>query len=114
MAALSWRRRRELRRRLRQSVFIVLGLALGVGLVVTVTAVSAGMQRAQGDVLQGLYGIGTDLTVTKAPPRADPAADSNAAISSLIIFIIARMTRPAFALSGSLSNLVNMIGVTCQ
>lgn len=60
--------RRELRRRMRQSVFIALGLALGVGLVVTVMAVSSGMQRAQAAVLQGLYGIGTDLTVTKAPP----------------------------------------------
>jgi putative ABC transport system permease protein len=60
--------RRELRRRMRQSVFIVLGLALGVGLVVTVMAVSSGMQKAQGSVLQGLYGIGTDLTVTKPPP----------------------------------------------
>ena len=70
--------RRELRHRLRQSVFTMLGLALGVGLVVTVTAVSAGMQHAQGDVLQGLYGIGTDLTVTKAPPPADPNANSNA------------------------------------
>lgn len=69
--------RRELRRRMRQSVFIVLGLALGVGLVVTVTAVSSGMQRAQADVLQGLYGIGTDLTVTKAPPAADPSASGD-------------------------------------
>src|SRR6266567_2979043 len=64
--------RRELRRRMRQSVFIVLGLALGVGLVVTVMAVSAGMKQAQGDVLQGLYGIGTDLTVTKSPPPFNP------------------------------------------
>ena len=63
--------RRELRRRMRQSVFIALGLALGVGLVVTVMAVSSGMQAAQAAVLQGLYGIGTDLTVTKAPPAFD-------------------------------------------
>jgi putative ABC transport system permease protein len=68
--------RRELRRRMRQSVFIVLGLALGVGLVVTVMAVSAGMQQAQGSVLQGLYGIGTDLTVTKAPTAFNPNSDN--------------------------------------
>jgi putative ABC transport system permease protein len=68
--------RRELRRRMRQSIFIMLGLALGVGLVVTVMAVSSGMQQAQGSVLQGLYGIGTDLTVTKSPPAFNPNANN--------------------------------------
>ncbi len=33
--------RRELRRRMRQAVFIALGLAVGIGLVITVTAASA-------------------------------------------------------------------------
>lgn len=60
---------RELRRRLRQAVFISLGLALGVGLVITVTAASAGVQAAQGTVLHALYGVGTDLTVTQAAPH---------------------------------------------
>jgi len=59
---------RELRRRLRQAVFIALGLAVGVGLVVTVTAASAGVRNAQAGVLKGLYGIGTDITVTGAAP----------------------------------------------
>ena len=59
--------RRELRRRMRQAVFIALGLALGVGLVITVTAASAGVKNAQGTVLHALYGVGTDVTVTKAP-----------------------------------------------
>ena len=59
--------RRELRRRMRQAVFIVLGLALGVGLVITVTAASAGVKNAQGTVLHALYGVGTDITVTKTP-----------------------------------------------
>jgi ABC-type lipoprotein release transport system permease subunit len=58
---------RELRRRMRQAVFIALGLALGVGLVITVTAASAGVKNAQGTVLHALYGVGTDVTVTKAP-----------------------------------------------
>ena len=58
--------RRELRRRLRQAVFISLGLALGVGLVITVTAASAGVRDAQGTVLHALYGVGTDMTVTQA------------------------------------------------
>jgi len=59
---------RELRRRLRQAIFIALGLAVGVGLVITVTAASAGVKNAQKDVLKGLYGVGTDVTVTGAAP----------------------------------------------
>jgi putative ABC transport system permease protein len=61
--------RRELRRRLRQAVFISLGLALGVGLVITVTAASGGVQNAQATVLYSLYGVGTDVTVTKAAAK---------------------------------------------
>jgi ABC-type antimicrobial peptide transport system permease subunit len=59
--------RRELRRRIRQVIFISLGLAVGIGLVITVTAASAGVAQAQGAVLHSLYGVGTDITVTKAP-----------------------------------------------
>jgi putative ABC transport system permease protein len=43
--------RRELRRRIRQVIFISLGLAVGIGLVITVTAASAGVAQAQGAVL---------------------------------------------------------------
>jgi ABC-type antimicrobial peptide transport system permease subunit len=56
---------REIRRRLRQAIFISLGLALGVGLVITVTAASAGVRDAQSTVLHSLYGVGTDVTVTQ-------------------------------------------------
>jgi ABC-type lipoprotein release transport system permease subunit len=59
--------RRELRRRIRQVIFISLGLAVGIGLVITVTAASAGVAQAQSKVLHSLYGVGTDITVTKAP-----------------------------------------------
>ena len=59
--------RRELGGRMRQASFIALGLALGVGLVITVTAASAGVKNAQGTVLHALYGVGTDVTVTKTP-----------------------------------------------
>ena len=62
--------RRELRRRMRQAVLIALGLALGIGLVVTVTAASSGVKKAQADVLKSLYGVGTDITVTGKPPKA--------------------------------------------
>jgi putative ABC transport system permease protein len=58
---------RELRRRARQAIFIAVGLALGIGLVITVTAASAGVKNAQASVLHSLYGVGTDITVTKAP-----------------------------------------------
>jgi putative ABC transport system permease protein len=59
--------RRELRRRMRQAIFIALGLAVGIGLVITVTAASAGVKNAQAGVLHSLYGVGTDITVTQAP-----------------------------------------------
>jgi hypothetical protein len=39
---------RELRRRMRQAIFIALGLALGVGLVITVTAASDGVRLIGG------------------------------------------------------------------
>ena len=58
---------RELRRRMRQAIFIALGLALGVGLVITVTAASDGVSATQGTVLRSLYGVGTDVTVTQSP-----------------------------------------------
>ena len=69
--------RRELRRRMRQAVFIAAGLAIGIGLVITVIGASAGVKSAQAKVLQALYGIGTDLTVTTTPK-----APSNKPISS--------------------------------
>ena len=62
--------RRELRRRRKAALVVALGLALGIGLVITVSSVSAGMNRAQGTVLKSLYGLGTDMTVTKAAPAA--------------------------------------------
>ncbi len=59
--------RRELRRRMRQAIFIALGLAVGIGLVITVTAASDGVKNGQAAVLHSLYGVGTDLTVTQPP-----------------------------------------------
>jgi putative ABC transport system permease protein len=63
--------RRELSRRMRQAIFIALGLALGVGLVVTVAAASAGYQNAELDVLSGLYGVGTDVVVVGATVKPE-------------------------------------------
>ncbi|MDR6973514.1 putative ABC transport system permease protein [Streptomyces sp. 3330] len=67
--------KRELGRRKKAALVIALGLALGIALVITVNSVSAGMTQAQDKVLQSLYGLGTDMTVTKA--RTAPSANSS-------------------------------------
>ncbi|MGN9759521.1 ABC transporter permease [Streptomyces sp. SD31] len=66
--------RRELRRRRKAALVVASGLALGIALVIVVNSVSSGMSKAQDKVLQSLYGLGTDMTVTKA---AEPAANSS-------------------------------------
>jgi putative ABC transport system permease protein len=58
---------RELGRRARQATVIALGLALGIGLVITVSAAATGVKNAQASVLHSLYGLGTDVTVTQQP-----------------------------------------------
>ncbi|MFI6347724.1 ABC transporter permease [Streptomyces sp. NPDC050560] len=62
--------RRELRRRRKAALVVALGLALGIGLVITVSSVADGMKDAQDDVLHSLYGVGTDITVSKEPAEA--------------------------------------------
>lgn len=62
--------RRELRRRRKAALVVASGLALGIALVIVVNSVSNGMGKAQDKVLQSLYGLGTDMTVTKA---SDPS-----------------------------------------
>lgn len=62
--------RRELRRRRKAALVVASGLALGIALVIVVSSVSSGMRDAQGKVLESLYGLGTDMTVTKAAPPA--------------------------------------------
>ncbi|QIY73080.1 ABC transporter permease [Streptomyces sp. RLB1-33] len=62
--------RRELRRRRKAALVVASGLALGIALVIVVSSVSSGMEKAQGKVLQSLYGLGTDMTVTKAAAPA--------------------------------------------
>jgi putative ABC transport system permease protein len=67
--------RRELRRRMHQAIFVALGLAVGIGLVVTVSAASAGVKKAEAGVLGALYGVGTDVTVTgQAPTPPGPTS----------------------------------------
>ncbi|MFF4644002.1 ABC transporter permease [Streptomyces sp. NPDC001389] len=69
--------RRELRRRRKAALVVASGLALGIALVIVVTSVSAGMSAAQDKVLQSLYGLGTDMTVTKAQKPPEEGANGN-------------------------------------
>lgn len=55
----------ELRRRSSRTILTALGLAVGVGLVVTVSALSNGLDDAQAKVLEPLTGVGTDMSVTR-------------------------------------------------
>lgn len=56
--------RRELRHRKKQAAFTAAGLAVAIALVISVASASAGAAKAQKTVLKGLYGVGTDITVT--------------------------------------------------
>jgi ABC-type antimicrobial peptide transport system permease subunit len=55
----------ELRRRSGRTILTALGLAIGVGLVVTVNALSRGRDDAQARVLEPLTGVGTDMSVSR-------------------------------------------------
>ena len=55
----------ELRRRKGRTILTALGLAVGVGLVVAVSAMSAGLDKAQDEVLEPLTGVGTDISVSR-------------------------------------------------
>jgi putative ABC transport system permease protein len=65
--------RSELLRRRVRTALTILGLALGVGLVIAISGLSRGLDRAQKTALNPLSSIGTDLTVTRAP-QTDTAA----------------------------------------
>ena len=58
---------RELTNRRKQTFIIAIGMALAIALVIIVNAVSAGVSTAQATVLQSVYGVGTDVTVTQTP-----------------------------------------------
>jgi putative ABC transport system permease protein len=67
--------RRELAGRRRQTAIIAIGMALAIALVMIVNAVSTGVKDAQAAVLESVYGVGTDLTVSQepAPPEEGEA-----------------------------------------
>jgi putative ABC transport system permease protein len=65
--------RSELLRRKGRTILTLLGLALGVALVIVITSLSHGLDRAQKTALNPLSSIGTDLTVTVQPDGAGGA-----------------------------------------
>jgi ABC-type antimicrobial peptide transport system permease subunit len=58
--------RREISKRKRQTLLVSIALGTSIGLIIVVNAASAGIGDAQKTVLSGLYGIGTDISVTKS------------------------------------------------
>ena len=64
--------RRELAGRKKQTTIVAIGLAIAIGLVIVVNALTAGVRDAQAQALESVYGVGTDLTVTGA--AAEPGA----------------------------------------
>ena len=57
--------RSELGRRRKQTIVVAVGLAIAVALLMVVNSVSAGVSNAQSEVLESVYGVGTDITVTE-------------------------------------------------
>jgi putative ABC transport system permease protein len=66
--------RSELLRRKSRTILTLLGLAVGVALVITISSLSRGLDRAQAKALNPLSSIGTDLTVTLQPQEADTSS----------------------------------------
>ncbi|WP_136051692.1 ABC transporter permease [Microbacterium sp. K36] len=58
--------RRELAGRKKQTAIVAIGLAIAIGLVIVVNALTTGVRDAQTQSLAAVYGVGTDLTVTGA------------------------------------------------
>ncbi|HOB56762.1 MAG TPA: ABC transporter permease [Rhodoglobus sp.] len=58
---------RELTNRRKQTAIIAIGMALAIALVIIVNGVSAGVSAAQAKVLESVYGVGTDITVSQQP-----------------------------------------------
>jgi ABC-type antimicrobial peptide transport system permease subunit len=68
----------ELRRRPGRTALTALGLAVGIGLVVIVGALSRGLDDAQEEVLKPLTGVGTNLSVSRPlAVRNDPNNPAN-------------------------------------
>lgn len=66
--------RRELGIRRRQTLVVVVGMALAIALVIVLNALAAGVRDAQAAALASVYGVGTDITVsqTRQPGQGGP------------------------------------------
>jgi putative ABC transport system permease protein len=73
----------ELRRRPGRTALTALGLAIGVGLVVVVSALSAGLDDAQAEALEPLTGVGTDMRVSRPLSRPESTGAGPPDFSSL-------------------------------
>ncbi|TFC21751.1 ABC transporter permease [Cryobacterium glucosi] len=71
--------RRELAGRRKQTAIVAIGMALAIALVIIVNSVSSGVQLAQASVLESVYGVGTDITVSQAPAAAATPGTGNGA-----------------------------------
>ena len=74
----------ELRRRPGRTAVTALGLAVGVALVVIVSALSAGLDEAQEEALAPLTGVGTDMRVSRPltlPGRGEPGGPGAGSLS---------------------------------
>src|ERR687891_221968 len=92
--------RRELRRRRKAALVVASGLALGIALVIVVSSVSSGMGKAQDKVLQSLYGLGTDMTVSKVAQQPG-VSDAVGGLSLQVIKINGQFTRGEFQQNGN-------------
>ncbi len=63
--------RNELVRRRGRTIVTLLGLGVGVALVIVLSSLSNGLDKAQAKTLNPLADIGTDLTVTLQPQQTD-------------------------------------------
>ncbi|MGO4533283.1 ABC transporter permease [Leifsonia sp. 2MCAF36] len=70
--------RRELINRRKQTIIIAIGMALAIALVIIVDAVSGGVRQAQQSVLQSVYGVGTDITVSQPATAQNASAQQGA------------------------------------
>ena len=62
--------RRELTKRRKQTILVSSGMAVAIALVLLVSGLSNGIKDAQSTALSGLYGVGTDISVSKTGEMA--------------------------------------------
>ena len=92
---------RELTSRKKQTAIIAIGMAVAIALVIVVNSVAAGVRDAQASVLSGIYGVGTDVTISQpaaAPQPGDgpPAFDFASGAGTTADGTTARVRLPIF------------------